>query len=193
MHRNLIVNFPPGARGFLLSKWLYKNNLVNFYDFQFPIEFNFDSENHNFVPFYNDVLFYFTTDSKKQTFESIERELVSVSPDVDAIKRYLNTSKFQQPQIKIHLKNPYNLILSHHHSVAGIQVLAKCLSATVLRVKLDNTQIHECYHRKFKEPGTSDFLKQYYMPFMQEIPNGISVELKQIECLDLESLKDALC
>ena len=77
MPSTLIVAFAPGARGFTLGKWLLNNKIA-------CACMNSGSEfkevNHTFVPWYNDVLFYFNNDTR-DTYFKINELLLDNSSD----------------------------------------------------------------------------------------------------------------
>jgi hypothetical protein len=194
MSRNLVVAFCPGARGFLLSRWLCKNIGANTYSHLFPnnlnsVEYNFSGNNHVFTPFYNDLLFLWK-EKTKPVFNSIESELNSPDPSLAKLKNMLELSNHKPPD---HLDG-YSLIHTHHASSTGLQALSLALDAKLIRITLNNQeQGRQCYERKFGTPCSNlETLEQNYYPFIQNFDFSINVELNKVINLDLNFLKEML-
>jgi hypothetical protein len=188
--KNLILAFAPGSRGFLLSKWLYNNQLINaIFEKYHPskLSYTIDGDNHSLTPFYNDVLFYWNTDSKEIYFK-IEKELNKIPCDYAALTQLLATSKFLPSKEN----DRYNLILSHYGSSHGLLALKKVLNAQVIRIILDNSEANDCYYRKFGTHNGNSIIATTYYPFTENFDFAINVKLSQVENLDLDFLKELL-
>lgn len=191
MSKNLILSFAPGARGFLLSKWLYINQIVNFWAAPKSTVLNFDSNNHSLMPLYSDVLFRWKDEKTQRLFNDIENCLTQQEADCNYIQSLIAQSTNAicvGPN-----KNPYNLILSHHGSAQGLSTLSKCLTARVIRITLnDSTQAKECYVRKFNEDPDPAYLSRYYGLYLNDYDFCINVKLDMVMNLDLDFLKEEL-
>ncbi len=186
MNRNLIIAFAPGSRGFLLSKWLYNNRVVRTVSPPSNQEYIFDGDNHQVAPFYNDVLFT-PTDQTKIIYDKINDEIIKDEYDYVLLKKLIKTSK-QKPPI-INDLNQYNLILSHHSSYTGLATLGTILNAKIIRITLaDTEQAKQCYQRKFNKIAKEQWLSTSYYPFIDNFDFAINIKLGTIEKLELDFL-----
>jgi hypothetical protein len=181
--KNLILAFAPGSRGFLLSKWLYNNQLVNLV---YPPSDNFyitDSNNHALNPFYNDVLFCWNDDSK-DTFFKIKKEIEKTNCDYTLVEQLLGTSKFLP---NTH-NDRHNLILSHQGSMHGLSALKTILNSLVIRITLTESEINECFIRKFGNLDFTEHTAKEYYSFKENCDFAINVSLSQVKNLELDFL-----
>jgi hypothetical protein len=191
--KNLILAFAPGSRGFLLSKWLYNNQLINVVFPPSDTSYVIDGNNHSLTPFYNDVLFSWDDTNSKKTYFNIEKEFQTTQCDHAVLAQLLSTSKFLPEK----QNSRYNLILSHHGSNHGLSTLKTILNAQVIRITLTNSEIKDCYLRKFvnhkgnSRPSKSavlDILSTTYYPFLENFDFAINIKLSQVENLKLDFL-----
>lgn len=190
MPKNLILAFGPGSKGFLLSKWLYKNNLVNLLCPPKNTNLIVDNINHHLSPLYNDVLFYWANEKQKQIYQEIETELSSVNIDILKIKKLLSLSQHKTPTSS---NNPYNLILSHHHTKDGLYALRSGLDATLCRITVrDLSQAQECHKRKFGHMSLNGYSNNYWQPWTESFDLSIDIALDKILELDIDFLKEKL-
>ena len=196
--KNLIVAFAPGSRGFLLSKWLYNNKLINVAVVENSSELPYiiDGDNHSLTPFYSDVLFHWDDTNSKEIYFQIEEELKKTKCNHAVLSQLLNTSKL----VPDNSNNRYNLILSHCGLGNELLALKTVLHAQVIRIMLTDSEIRDCYHRKFITPTRNnktprppkntilDTLATTYYPFKENFDFAINITLSQVENLELDFL-----
>jgi hypothetical protein len=196
--KNLIVAFAPGSRGFLLSKWLYNNKLINVVGVEnsFELPYVINGDNHSFTPFYSDVLFHWNDTNSKEIYFKIEEELKKTKCNHAVLSQLLTTSKL----VPDNHNNRYNLILSHCGLGNELLALKTVLQAQVIRIMLTDSEIQDCFRRKFitqiKNNKTLwppknivlDLLATTYYPFKENFDFAINIKLSQVENLELDFL-----
>jgi len=187
MPSTLIVAFAPGARGFTLGKWLLNNNIA-------CACMNSGSEfrevNHTFVPWYNDVLFYFNNETR-DTYFKINELLLDNNSNSTQLLELIGTSK----HIPLDNQTTPALVLTHHATPQGLAKLKKALDGTVIRITFSNAdQALQSMYRKMQLDNVTTFYESTYqseyIPFLQDFDFAINVKLDQVNLFDLNFLKD---
>jgi tellurite resistance-related uncharacterized protein len=197
MPSTLIVAFAPGARGFTLGKWLL-NNKIACACMNSGSEFN--EVNHTFVPWYNDVLFHFNSETR-DTYLKINELLLDTNLESSELMELIGTSK----HIPFKTQTIPALVLTHHATPQGLIKLKKALNGTVIRITFsDEEQASQSMHRKMKldndylvamqlDNVTTFYESIYqseYIPFLEDFDFAINVKLDQVNLFDLNFLKD---
>jgi hypothetical protein len=190
--KNLIISFAPGARGFLLGKWLINNQLGRAFDSNTRLlPLNHDSTNHDFTPIYNDLLL--DNRYSMENFQLVNQALSDDSNDIAQLSQLFFTSKF----VRQDDTSGYDIILTHYSSFSALTKLKHVLNATIIRITFkDIEQANSSYLRKFNYSKITDAdindLESNYYTFIHKFEHGIDIPLDTVTNLDLEFLKEQL-
>ena len=191
----LLISFYPGARGFLLSKWLYQEGLVTGVWKIKNTDLKLDSTNHDIPSAFADLIFAYDTEKDKALYTEYNEEITSANCDCNKIKSILLQSRACPTTTLVSKFNGPCLLLTHLGSDIALDNMHKVFSnLTVIKVVFDDhAEYLECHERKY---GNLDFADNEWqvsgIDYTKEYHNGITVKLKDIKQLKLDYLKGCL-
>lgn len=191
----LLISFYPGARGFLLAKWLYRQELVTGVWRIKNADLKLDSTNHDIHSAFADLIFCYDTDKDKEFYNQFNAEILSTNCDVDKIKNILSQSRAHPNTPVVGQFNGPCLLLTHLGSDIALDNMRKIFTdLTVIKIVFDSYQEYlECHERKY---SNLDFADNDWIvngkDYIKEYHNGINVKFADVRQLNLDYLKGQL-
>jgi hypothetical protein len=191
----LLISFYPGARGFLLSKWLYRAGLVTGVWKIKNTDLKLDSTNHDIHSAFADLIFAYNTDADKELYNQFNTEIMSTDCNPNKIKNILLQSQAHPNTPVVNQFNGPCLLLTHLGADVALDNMCKVFSnLTVLKVVFDTySEYSECHKRKY---GSLEFADNDWevsgQDYTKNYSNGINVKLTDIKQLNLDYLKGCL-
>ena len=196
----LLISFYPGARGFLLSKWLYRAGLVTGVWGIENSNLKLDATNHDIHSAFADLIFAYDTDTDKELYNQFNTEIMSTNCNFNKIKNILLQSRHHPNTPAVNQFNGPCLMLTHLGADIALDNMHKVFSnLTVLKVVFSEySEYLECHKRKYGNQNFNnlDFANNDWLDsgidYTKEYHNGITVKLTDIKHLKLDYLKGCL-